>query len=88
MTEATLAALNLDGKTPAELEQRRREIVSSLTTTYKGYDDPDVPTHLLHELAAITATLRRRTSGPPKVAKKTRVSKVSSTDDLMGGIDL
>jgi hypothetical protein len=88
MTEATLAHLNLSGKTPAELEQRRGEIVKSLTTTYKGFDDPNVPTTLLHELAAITSALRRRSSGPPKVAKKTRVSKAVSTDDLMGGLDL
>jgi hypothetical protein len=88
MTEATLSHLNLDGKTPAELEQRRREIVQSLTTQFKGFDDPDVPTTLLHELAAITSALRRRTSGPPKVAKKTRVTKAVSTDDLMGGLDL
>lgn len=86
--EATLSALNLAGKTPAELEQRRREIVKSLTENYRGYDDPDVPTHLLHELAAITATLRRKTSGPPKVAKTRATKKAVSTDDLMGGIDL
>lgn len=90
MAEATLAHLNLDGKTPAELEQRRRTIVLSLTTEFKGYDDPDVPSSVLHELAAITATLRRRTSGPPKVAKPKRLGakKTVSTDDLMGGLDL
>jgi len=88
MTEATLSHLNLDGKTPAELEQRRRLIVQSLTTVYKGYDDPDVPTQILHELAAITATLRRRTSGPPKVTKTRATKKVVSTDDLLGGLDI
>lgn len=88
MAEATLTELNLDGMTPEQLEQRRRQIVQDLTSKYKGYDDPDVPATLLHELCAITATLRRRTSGPPKAPRKTRVSKVSSTDDLMGGLDL
>lgn len=86
MPEATLQVLNLDGKTPAELEQRRREIVLSLTTKYKGYDDPEVPASVLHELAAITATLRRRTSGPPKVAKRSKIARTSSTDDLMGAL--
>ena len=86
MPEATLLTLNLAGKTPAELEQRRREIVKSLTEVYKGYDDPDVPAHVLHELAAITATLRRKTSGPPKVAKPRAKKSVTTTDDLMGGL--
>lgn len=88
MPEATLLTLNLAGKSPAELEQRRRAIVLSLTTEYKGYDDPDVPSHVLHELAAITATLRRKTSGPPKVAKVSKKKSTTTTDDLMGGLDL
>ena len=88
MPEATLLVLNLAGKSPSELEQRRREIVKSLTEVFKGYDDPDVPSHVLHELAAITATLRRKTSGPPKVAKASRKKSTTTTDDLMGGLDL
>ena len=88
MPEATLLVLNLAGKSPSELEQRRREIVLSLTVQYKGYDDPDVPSSVLHELAAITATLRRKTSGPPKVSKPSRKKTSTTTDDLMGGLDL
>lgn len=68
-----------NGKTPSELEQRRRDIVLSLTTTYRGYDDPDVPLDLLSELALITSTLRRKNAGPPK-AKRT--SKRPTIDDL------
>ena len=62
-----------DTRTPAELEMRRREIVTSLTTTYAGYDDPAVPMDLLRELAFLTSTLRRRNSGPPrrKASRKT-----------------
>lgn len=76
--------VNLDGKSPGELEERRREITKILTTQYKGYDDPSIPTTLLHELVAITASLRRRTSGPPKTAKPRKaMPKTASTDDLM-----
>lgn len=86
MAEATLDHLNLSGKTPAELEQRRRDIVEDLKKNYKGWDDPSVPTSLLHELAALTSTLRRRTSGPPAKPKVRAKRGVSTTDDLM--IDL
>jgi hypothetical protein len=83
MPEATVATFDLANASPGELEQRRREIVSSLTTKYTGYDDPEVPIELLQELAAITANLRRKTSGPPKVAKKSNGSKLPTTlDDL------
>jgi hypothetical protein len=57
------------GMSPSELEQRRRDIVQSLTTTYKGYDDPEVPLELLSELALITSTLRRKNAGPPRVSR-------------------
>lgn len=83
MPEATIAVFDLANATPGELEARRREIVGSLTTRYRGYDDPEVPIELLQELAAITATLRRKTSGPPKVAKRSNGSKLPTTlDDL------
>ena len=62
------------GKSPSELEQRRRDIILSLTTTYRGYDDPEVPISLLHELAFITQTLRRKNAGPPR---RTTTSKRS-----------
>jgi hypothetical protein len=67
--------------TPAELEQRRREIVLSLTTQYSGYDDPAVPLTLLQELAVITSTLRRKNAGPPK-RRAANGKKQPSIDDL------
>lgn len=79
MPELNASTFSLDDKSPAELEFRRREIRDSLLSKYKGYDDPDVPEELLRELAAITATLRRRTSGPPKTVKKPTTSKVKAT---------
>jgi hypothetical protein len=69
-------------KTPSELEQRRRDIVQSLTKDYKGFDDPDVPLDLLRELAFITSTLRRKHSGPPRTKKAGPKAKVT-LDDLM-----
>lgn len=69
--------------TPSELEQRRRDIVLSLTTKYKGYDDPEVPVEVLHELAFITQTLRRKNAGPPKVKRAPASAKSKPTiDDL------
>jgi hypothetical protein len=72
--------------TPSELEQRRRDIVLSLTTQYKGYDDPEIPLELLHELAMITSTLRRKNAGPPKAKRSPSVPKskgrVGTVDDL------
>lgn len=68
--------------TPGELEQRRRDIVLSLTTKYKGYDDPDVPVEVLHELAFITQTLRRKNAGPPKVKRSPSTKSKPTVDDL------
>jgi len=62
----------LEGKQPSELDQRRREIIVTLEAFPKKWDDPDIPIPLLEELAFITGTLRRKTSGPPKVAKTPR----------------
>lgn len=69
---------------PMRLEARRREIVLSLTTVYKGYDDPDVPMELLRELAFITSTLRRKQAGPPRAKRPTsgRIKTPLSIDDL------
>jgi len=83
--EATVASLNLP-EDPGLLEARRREIVSKLQTDYHGFDDPNVPISLLHELAAITGRLRRKTSGPPKETKSVKLAKrvgPTSIDDLM-----
>jgi hypothetical protein len=71
--------------TPSELEQRRRDIVTSLTTQYKGYDDPEIPLELLHELAMITSTLRRKNAGPPKQKRPAlpkSKGRVGTIDDL------
>lgn len=68
-------------RSPSELEQRRRDIVMSLTTKYRGYDDPDVPIELLSELALITSTLRRKNAGPPK-EKSPRSRTLPTIDDL------
>lgn len=90
MPEANLEHFALGDKTPAELEQRRRAIITSLTTTYKGYDDPNVPESILQELAVITGALRRKNAGPPKKAKeepKTPKGK-KTIDDVLGALDL
>lgn len=84
MPDATTSTFELENASPPELEARRRAIVKSLTTDYKGYDDPMVPLTLLQELAAITGTLRRKTAGPPKVAKKSAGKVTASIDDLAG----
>jgi hypothetical protein len=68
--------------TPSELEQRRREIVLSLTTSYRGYDDPDVPLPLLQELAVITSTLRRKNAGPPRAKRAANGKAKVTLDDL------
>lgn len=87
MPEATLTNFSLENKTPAELEQRRREIVQSLTTDFKGFDDPAIPLPLLQELAVLTGALRRKNAGPPKKAKAPRATKGKlTTDDLLSMI--
>ena len=77
-------SLDIAAQTPSELEQRRRDIVQSLTKDFKGFDDPEVPLDLLRELALITSTLRRKHSGPPKTKKPGATPKAKVTiDDLM-----
>lgn len=83
MPEANLPTFDLANATPGDLEARRRAIIADLTTKYRGFDDPDVPISLLQELATITASLRRKTAGPPKVAKGKPAGKTPATlDDL------
>lgn len=88
MPEANLSTFSLEDKTPQELEAQRREIVLSLTTKYKGYDDPDVPRETLALLAVITSTLRRKNAGPPKKVKAPAGEKApkgkKSLDDVLG----
>ena len=78
-----LNGFSVDNQTPSELEQRRRDIVQSLTKDYRGFDDPEVPLDLLRELALITSTLRRKHSGPPKTKKPSTAKAKTSLDDLM-----
>lgn len=74
---------DLDGKSPADLEARRREIVGALQTQYQGYDDLDVPEALLRQLAMITGALRKRTTGPPKTAKPSKTQAKPTVDSLL-----
>lgn len=83
MPEATLAILNLDDKSPAELEARRRDIITVMSQTYKGYADPDIPMELLQELAVVTSHLRRKNAGPPKEKRKATPRIIATVDDLM-----
>jgi hypothetical protein len=84
MPEANIIAFNLEGKSPPELEARRREIIATMTSTYRGYDDPDIPMELLSELSVVTSFLRRKNAGPPKATPKPKgTKKVATTDDLL-----
>lgn len=88
MPEANLAHFSLDDKSPQELETERREIVLSLTTKYRGYDDPEVPRELLARLAVITATLRRKNAGPPKKPKAEPKAKAAPKKSLAAVMDV
>ena len=69
---------------PAQLEQRRREIVSEMALLPRTYKD--AATEVLQELAFITGTLRRKTAGPPKEAKRSKrtAAPAASLEDLEG----
>jgi hypothetical protein len=71
----------LEGKSTAELQARRTEILA----TMNGQPLGDAPTEILQELAFIFTVLRRKTSGPPKVAKPSKRSAgpKGNADDLM-----
>lgn len=59
------AEINLDNLSPQELDTKRREITARITSI--GYDKAELSD--LEMLSAIASTLRRRSAGPPKVAK-------------------
>lgn len=86
MPEATLATFDLESKTPDQLEQRRREIVSIYGPNGMEKIDDMTQDHL-RELAALTAALRRRTTPSVKkrAAKAAKAPKVA-TDDLLSQI--
>lgn len=84
MPAASLSDLGLADKNPLELEAIRREIVTKMTTEYKGYNDPEVPMELLNTLAVVTSSLRKKNSGPPKAPKATKTSAAKAkTDDFV-----
>ena len=83
MPAASLSDLGLADKSPGELEAIRREIIMTMTTDYKGYDDPEVPIEMLNRLAVVTSSLRRKNAGPPKAEKKAKASTKTTTDDFM-----
>lgn len=67
----------LGAMTPPELEARRRAICD-----LSGGDYEKLETEHLEELAFITSTLRKRSAGPPKAAKKTITKGPKTLDDL------
>jgi hypothetical protein len=83
MPEANLQTLNLDDKSPSELEARRRDIILIMATQYKGYADPDIPMELLQELCVVTSSLRRKNAGPPKAPRKPTTKIAATIDDLL-----
>lgn len=83
MPAASLSDLGLEGKTPQDLEAIRREIISTLQTDYKGYDDPEVPMDLLNKLAVVTSSLRRKNAGPPKTKTPKASASKAKVDDFI-----
>lgn len=75
---AKLLMTKLDAMSPQELELRRREIAASAKGDYEA-----LSTESLQELAFITSTLRRRSSGPPKVAKVPGTKAKPTIDSLL-----
>lgn len=87
MPEANLQHFNLEGSSPEQLEQRRREIIALYGPN--GIDRvDDMSEDHLKELAALTGALRRRTtpSATGKKATKAKVTKKMSADDLLNQI--
>lgn len=82
MPAATLSDLGLEGKSPGELEALRQSIVLTLSTEYKGFDDPEAPIELLNKLAVVTSSLRRKNAGPPKTEKKPKTTVKTTTEDF------
>lgn len=85
MPDVTLTDFALEGKTPDQLEQRRRELVAKYVGGVSAL--ADMTNDDLKELAALTAALRRRTTPTAKARKpgKGKGPKVS-TDDLLAGL--
>jgi len=83
MPEVDPQTFGLEAMQPSQLEQRRQELVKKIAGMPKGYNDPDIPIEVLQELSLVTGMLRRKTAGPPKVAKTTKRGAAKlSVDDL------
>lgn len=74
----------LESLSPAELHNRRRELVGEIAALPGGHEAASTET--LQELAFITGAIRRKNAGPPKVTKPTKrgadVKVVTSADDI------
>lgn len=85
MPEATLTTFSLEGLSTEQLEQRRREIVSSYGPNALDKVD-DMSLDHLRELSALTGALRRRTV-PSSSGKKAKAAKKAgpkaNADDLL-----
>lgn len=84
MPLVNLETFSLEGKSPAELEQRRQEIGRILEALPEGINDPDADIALLQELSIITGTLRRTREAKEPRANGTKApkSKPSTLKDL------
>lgn len=81
MPEINLESLGLDNMTAGELELKRRDLVTELRTKW-GDNLDEAPIEMLHQLAQVTSTLRRRNAGPPKTPKVKKGAK-KTVDDLL-----
>ena len=71
----------LEVKSTVELQARRTEILALMNGKPLG----NAPTEILQELAFIFTVLRRKTSGPPRVAKPSKRAPApkGTADDLL-----
>ena len=83
MPEVTQSLFNLDGKSPAEWEERRREVIKTIASFPKSFDDPDCPIELLQELALLAGMLRRKNSGPAASPKRASSAPKADAADLL-----
>lgn len=90
MPQANLTAFNLEGASPEQLEQRRKEIVALYSVNGMKIEEmlKDMSLDHLRELAALTAALRRRTTPSVKTTAKRgkAAAPKQSADDLLSGL--
>lgn len=63
---------------PEDLERIRRTIIAKAEGNYKNLNDDD-----LQALTFVTSTLRRRTGGPPKVARAAGKKAKPTLEDIL-----